>query len=113
MDLSKMNEENIMKKISGFAVLAMIALGFCGCAEVEKAEDFLTSSKTIQAAAALRSGASAFICSVANAALIAQQVEATIDAGQSVQGTDGKLYVSSAIVCSSLGGTVTGKGVVQ
>ncbi len=102
-----------MKRILGLAILMNIAFGFCGCAEVEKAEDFLTTTKTVQAAATLKSGASALICSVANAALVAQQVEVAIGAGQSVKGTDGKLYVSSAIVCSSLGGTVTGTGVVQ
>jgi predicted nicotinamide N-methyase len=95
------------------ALTASAALGLAGCAEVEKAEDFLTNPKTVQAVATLKAGASAFVCSVADAAAVAQQVEAAIQAGQSVQGTDGKLYVSSAIVCSSLGGTVTGTGVVQ
>ncbi len=108
-----MNEDNIMRKIFGFVLSTSIALNLCGCAEVEQAEDFLTSAKTVQAASTLKNGASALICSVANAALVAQQVETAIGAGQSVQGTDGKLYVSSAIVCSSLGGTVTGTGVVQ
>jgi hypothetical protein len=95
------------------ALTAFVALGLAGCAEVEKVEDFLTNPQTVQAVATLKAGASAFVCSVADAALVAQQVEAAVAAGQSVQGTDGKLYVSSAIVCSSLGGTVTGTGVVQ
>ncbi len=94
-------------------MIACAALGLGGCAEVEKVGDFLTNPKTVQAVATLKAGASAFICSVADAALVAQQVEAAISAGQSVQGTDGKLYVSSSIVCASLGGTVTGTGVVQ
>jgi hypothetical protein len=102
-------------KNTAFALVLIggTALGLAGCAEIEKAEDFLTNPKTVQAVATLKAGASAFICSVADAALVAQQVEAAIQAGQSVQGTDGKLYVSSAIVCASLGGTVTGSGVVQ
>ncbi len=103
-----------MKSIAcALALIGSAALGLAGCAEVEKLEDFLTNPKTVQAVATLKAGASAFICSVADAALVAQQVEAAIAAGQSVQGTDGKLYVSSSIVCASLGGTVTGKGVVQ
>lgn len=103
-----------MKRLTFASVMiASAALGLGGCAEVEKLEDFLTNPKTVQAVAALRAGASAFVCSVADAALVAQQVEAAIAAGQSVQGTDGKLYVSSSIVCASLGGTVTGTGVVQ
>ncbi len=92
-------------------VSLVLALG--GCAEVDQFENVLTSPKTAQAVAVLKTGASAFVCSVANAALVAQQVEAAVNAGQSIQGTDGKLYVSSAVVCSSLGGAVTGTGVVQ
>lgn len=104
----------MMKKMAfALALGAVAGFALTGCAEVEKVEDFLTSPKTVQAVATLKAGASAFICSVADAALVAQQVEAAIAAGQSVQGTDGKLYVSSSIVCASLGGTVTGSGVVK
>ncbi len=95
------------------ALVAICSFGLAGCAEVEKVEDFLTNPKTVQAVATLKAGASALVCSVADAALVAQQVEAAIAAGESVQGTDGKLYVSSSIICASLGGTVTGTGVVQ
>jgi|GEM_PF-2454619 len=103
-----------MRKIA-FALILTTSAASClgGCTEIDQAETFLTSPKTVQAVATLKAGASAFVCSVANAALVAQQIESAINAGQSVQGTDGKLYVSSAIVCSSLGGTVTGTGVVQ
>ncbi len=103
-----------MRKMAFAFILTMgLASGLCGCAEIDQAESFLTSPKTVQAVATLKAGASAFVCSVANAALVAQQIESAINAGKSIQGTDGKLYVSSAIVCSSLGGTVTGSGVVQ
>jgi len=100
------------KSAFAFACLTS-ALGLTGCSEISKIEDFLTSPKTLQAASRLKNGASALVCSVADAALVAQQIEDAISAGQSVRGTDGKLYVSSAIVCSALGGSVSGTGVVQ
>ncbi len=93
--------------------LAAMSFNLGGCAEVERFEAFINSPATQQAAATLEKGATALVCSIANAASVAAQVEAAINAGQSVQGTDGKLYVSSAIVCSSLGGKVLGSGVVQ
>ncbi len=95
------------------AIIIGLGASLSGCAEVEKFEDFINSPATQQAAATLENGASALVCSIANAAAVAAQVEAAINAGQSVQGTDGKLYVSSSIVCASLGGKVTGSGVVQ
>jgi hypothetical protein len=102
-----------MKQTLTFAALIGVAIGLVGCAEIEKFEDFIDSPKTQQAAATLEKGATALVCSIANAAAVAAQIETAIDAGQSAQGTDGKLYVSSAIVCTSLGGKVTGSAVVQ
>jgi hypothetical protein len=83
-----------------FLCLISLPYGLCGCAEVEKFEDFVNSPATQQAAATLEKGATALVCSIANAAAVAAQVEAAINAGQSVQGTDGKLYVSSSIVAA-------------
>jgi len=107
------------KTVLAAGAAACFALGLAGCAEVEglfstnAATNATSEAQLATQAASLAKGATALVCQIANAANVAAQVEAAINAGQSVQGTDGKLYTASTIVCASLGGKVTGTGVVN
>jgi hypothetical protein len=102
-----------MKKHVVLAGLAMGASALAACAELQQAENFITSPQTRQSIAVLKSGAAAFICAVADASALAGAIEAQPGmAGQSMIGTDGKVYVTSAAVCTALGGQVSGQGVV-
>ena len=95
-----------------------LALASClgGCAEFDQAIDnavaWIDAPATQQAIGSLKSGVTAFTCAVADASAVAQQIEAGVGAGQSLIGTDGKVYVASAAVCSALGGTLGPKAVV-
>jgi hypothetical protein len=100
-----------MNKIAVLAALAFGAASLAGCAELQQAEAFLTSPQTQASIAVLKSGATALICAVANASALASVIE-TQYAGQSIIGTDKKVYVTSADVCGALGGTVAGTGVI-
>jgi hypothetical protein len=81
-----------------------------GCAEFDNAVNdavaFIDAPKTQQALSSLKSGATAFTCAVADASAIAGEIESGVGAGQSMIGTDGKVYVSSATVCAALGGSL-------
>lgn len=94
---------------------SIIAVAVCtalaGCAELQQAESFLASPQTQTSIAVLESGAEALVCAVASASALAYTIE-THFAGQSVIGTDGKIYVTSAAVCTALGGTVSGAGTI-
>ena len=89
----------------------LFASGLAGCAEIQQAESFITSPSTQASIAVLKSGATALICGVANASALASIIE-TQYAGQSIIGTDQKVYVTSATVCTALGGTPAGTGVI-
>jgi hypothetical protein len=102
-----------MKKLARLAVLAWAVSALAACTQLQQAENFITSSQTQQSIAVLKSGVAAFICAVANASALAGAIESQPGmAGQSMIGTDGKVYVTSATVCAALGGTVAGQGVV-
>ncbi len=100
-------------KTSALALAAALALsaGLGGCADLQQAESFITSPQTQATLAGLKSGATALICAVANASALASVIEANY-AGQSIIGTDQKVYVTSATVCTALGGTVAGTGII-
>ncbi len=95
------------------AIAGALALALSGCAEFDRLTATLSSPQTTQAVANLQSGARALICALSNASAVAAQVEAAMEAGQAVIGPTGKVYVASAIVCASLGGTVAETGVVK
>jgi hypothetical protein len=90
----------------------LMALAFClaGCADfdetVNKAVAWIDAPGTQQAISSLKSGVTAFTCAVANVSAVAQQIETGVGAGQSIIGTDGKVYVASSGVCVALGGTL-------
>ena len=103
-----MKKEAIL--VSGIAVgLTMSFLG--GCAELQQAENFVTSQQTQQTIATLQSGVTALICDVADASALALDIETQPGlAGQSIIGSDGKVYVVSSKVCTALGGSLAGQG---
>jgi hypothetical protein len=105
-----------MKTQAAFAGALALALSLGGCAAFDNAIDntvaWIDSAKTQEALTSLKSGATAFTCAVANASAIAGEIEAGVGAGQSVIGTDGKIYVASSAACAALGGTVGPKAVV-
>jgi hypothetical protein len=102
-----------VRKFTTLAALALGAIGLSACAELQQAETFINSPQTQQAIATLKSGTTAFICAVANASALALAIEQQPGlAGQSTIGTDGKVYVTSAAVCTALGGTVAGQGAI-
>jgi hypothetical protein len=98
-----------MKHLLLAGALALAAM-LGGCAEfddvINSAVAFIDAPKTQQAISSLKSGATAFTCAAADVSVIAGEIEAGVGAGQSMIGTDGKVYVASATVCAALGGTV-------
>jgi hypothetical protein len=90
----------------------VLVLAFClaGCADFDetlnKAVSWIDAPATQQAIGSLKSGVTAFTCAIANVSAVAQQIEAGVGAGQSIIGTDGKVYVGSSTVCAALGGTL-------
>ncbi|MBS1725017.1 MAG: hypothetical protein JSS66_18920 [Armatimonadetes bacterium] len=104
-----------MKRILLAAPLVM-ALAGCqssGLDGFQKFVDFLSSPQTTQAVANLQAGSRALVCALSNAAAVATQVEQAVEAGEAAIGTTGKVFTASAIVCASLGGTVTGTATVK
>lgn len=94
-----------------FCASAM-ALALClgGCAAfddaVNSAVAWIDAPATQQAIGSLKSGVTALTCAVANVSAVAQQIEQGVGAGQSLIGTDGKVYVASAAACKAFGGMV-------
>ncbi len=97
-------------KYAIYAGVLALALYLAGCAgfdeTMNKAVSWIDAPATQQAIASLKSGVTAFTCAVANVSAVAQQIEAGAGAGQSIIGTDGKVYVGSSTVCAALGGTL-------
>jgi hypothetical protein len=86
-----------------------LAIALAGCAAfddaVNSAVAWIDAPATQQAIGSLKSGVTALTCAVADVSAVAQQIEQGVGAGQSLIGTDGKVYVASAQVCATLGGT--------
>lgn len=93
-----------------------LASSLCGCAEFDNAVNnavaWIDAPNTQQALGSLKSGATAFTCTVADVSAVAAEIESGVGAGQSVIGTDGKVYAASATVCAALGGNVGPMAVV-
>jgi len=97
-----------MKKIIALALAAGSALSVAGCSAVDSFEAWLTSPQTAATLVVLENATAVFICDVSTVANLSAEVEAAVNAGASLQGTTKKIYTSSSIVCSALGGIVTG-----
>lgn len=100
-----------MKKFILAAATALSAAFLAGCAELQQAENFINSASTQQSVVTLELGAKALVCAIANVSALAYTIE-TQYAGQSIIGTDGKVYVTSAAICTALGGTAAGTGTI-
>ena len=87
------------------AIVAALGLTLGGCAQVLQVRDFLADPKTIEATAVAKGWTQIVACGVNNAATVAGQIEAAVNAGKAVQDTTGKVYTVSSIVCTALGGT--------
>lgn len=85
------------------AVVAAFALS--GCSTMEKIEANLASPTTTQAAANLKTLATAFDCGVVvSSAQLSQTIAQLVNAGQSAIGTTGKVYAVSVAICNTLQG---------
>lgn len=89
-----------MKKLITIALCVALA----SCVQVR---DFLSDPKTAVALAQARGWAQVVTCDIANLTAVAVQIEQAVAANKAAQDTTGKVYTVSAIVCTSLGGTVT------
>ncbi len=85
---------------------ASLSLALGGCAEIQKATNYLAAPTTTQAAQNLKTLATAFDCGlVVTGAQLAQNIAALVNAGQSAIGTTGKVYAVSQAICTALQGT--------
>jgi hypothetical protein len=93
-----------------------LAVFLSGCASFDSAINnavaWIDAPATQQAIGSLKSGVTAFTCAVADASAVAKEIESGVGAGQSLIGTDGKVYVASAAVCAALGGTISAQAIV-
>ncbi len=89
-------------KYAIYAGVLVLAFFLASCADfdetVNKAVSWIDAPSTQQAISSLKSGVTAFTCAVANVGAIAQQIEEGVGAGQSIIGTEGKIYVGSSMV---------------
>jgi hypothetical protein len=97
-----------MKKFYYLAAATLSVGVLAGCSELQQAEEFLTSSQTQQSIATLEQVSTLFVCDIADASAVAAQIESAVNAGQALQSTNGKVYVTASILCQSLGGVVAG-----
>jgi alpha-D-ribose 1-methylphosphonate 5-phosphate C-P lyase len=95
-----------MKNIRIAAVLSL-AVSLTGCAQVLALRDQLADPKTAQALAVARGWAQVASCAINNVSQVAVQIETAVRANKAALDTTGKVYTVSAIVCQSLGGSVT------
>ncbi len=93
-----------MKKI---AILAVAVLPLAGCAPLKEAADWFASPQAAIALANAKGWAQVASCSISNLATVATKIEVAVKANKAALDTTGNVYTVSAIVCQSLGGTVT------
>ncbi|MDE2363144.1 MAG: hypothetical protein KGM42_10750 [Hyphomicrobiales bacterium] len=97
-----------MKTISIVAVCVALA----GCASIQKTTAWLAAPTTTQAAANLKTMATAFDCGiVVSGAALGKDIAEIVGAGQATIGTSGKVYAISAAICTSLGGAPSARPV--
>lgn len=89
------------------AVALALMIPLAGCAQILTLRDQLADPKTAQALAVAKGWAQIATCHIANLSAVATKIEQAVQADKAVQDATGKVYTASAIVCASLGGTVT------
>lgn len=92
-----------MKKIA----IILVGLSLAGCQQFTSVRNWLADPKTAVALAQAKGWAQVATCSIGNVAVVAVQIENAVKANKAALDTTGKVYTVSAIVCTSLGGTVT------
>ncbi len=104
----------MMKPYHAGALALALCLAACGGFDkaINNAVAWIDAPATQQAIGSLRSGVIAFTCAVADASAVAKEIEFGVGAGQSLIGTDGKVYVASAAACAAVGGTLGPQAVV-
>lgn len=93
-----------MKRI---AIIAALGVSLSGCAQILALRDQLADPKTAEALAVARGWAQVATCSISNLSAVATKIETAVKADQAALDTTGQVFTVSAIVCQSLGGSVT------
>lgn len=88
-------------------IAAALILPLAGCAQVVALRDQLADPRTAQALAVARGWAQIATCQIANLSAVATKIEAAVKADKAAVDTTGQVFTVSAIVCQSLGGSVT------
>lgn len=98
----------MMKSYHAGTLALVLCLAACAGFDqtINNAVAWIDAPATQQAIGSLKSGVLAFTCAVADASAVAKEIESGVGAGQSLIGTDGKVYTASAATCAALGGTL-------
>ncbi len=104
----------MMKPLHAGALALALCVAACAGFDqtVNNAVAWIDAPATQQAVGSLKSGVIAFTCAVADASAVAKAIESGVGAGQSLIGTDGKVYVASATACAAVGATLGPQAVV-
>ena len=97
-------------------IIITVAFALSGCnsavSNINAVTGALTSPQAQQAVANLKAGSQATICVVSGLAAAYDQIAVAVDEGKAAIKDANNIYTVSSVLCKSLGGTVTGTGVV-
>ena len=103
-------------RVVNFIPAVAIAFALAGCnsavSNINAVTGALTSPQAQQAVANLKAGSQDFICVVNGLAAAYDQIAVAVDEGKAAIKDANNIYTVSSVLCKSLGGTVTGTGVV-
>ena len=96
--------------------LALLAIPLAGCSsvvsQINSVTSALSSPQATQAAANLKSGATALICFVGDTAALASAIEQQVSAGKAAIRDSENVYVVTGSVCATLGGQIVAPVIV-
>ena len=95
----------VARVIGPVIIPCIVAASLTGCAAVTNVRNFLSDPQTVVAVATLKGWTQILVCAVGTGTNIAGVLESQINAGNSIQATNGKIFVVSSSVCGLLGGT--------
>lgn len=104
-----------MRLFRPLAAVAVLAIGLSGCVisdDINSITASLSTPAATQAAANLKAGATALLCTISNVSAVAQGLNAQVKAGTVMVRDTNTVYIVSSTLCASLGGTVTGSATV-
>ena len=97
-------------------IIITVAFALSGCnsavSNINAVTGALTSPQAQQAVANIKAGSQAFVCVVNGLAAAYDQIAVAVDEGKAAIKDANNIYTVSSVLCKSLGGTVTGTGVV-